>query len=230
MFGKFCRRGGEHIFYAVGGLVCNSISESGRCDIENQVYAVKMGGNGTVDSRNIVYLKEEDQAQPWVWHRPVDGEGNYKLIGIPEQDKLLYNPVKSGNRRDASISNRAKCSYLFFQTTGDGFYEISIKGGETWYPPEKPGHRTFSFILNDIYIVREYHQQRQRFSPNGIELIANFQLHRNGQMLKLQGHPSKLVELIDNKLKFEVCYSACPRPKVDPNWIVAAVSIVKFKN
>lgn len=192
------------------------------------MYAVNMNGIETVDSRNISYLRNYDSTQPWVWVKKHDTTTRPYLGGVPSKDGYLYDHVFGGTDRLAQPLDRSKCSYLLFRTEGDGFYEISIKGGEHWHPTNSSQNRTFSVILNDVYIVNEYQVKRHRDNPLGVELVANFRIHQKSQMFELQGHTCKRIERTDRKMKLEICYSTCDQKYVDPNWSMVALSIVKF--
>lgn len=198
-----------------------------------------MGGKAHVDSRNINYTNGKEAEKDWevpsgFW---LSGGNRYTTIpGIPSLDEELYKDFASG--RSIWLSRRSKdpkdyCAKRFFEIMEDGLYEISIKVGELWYKGSEAGGRLYSFLLNDLYIVREFYHEQYRPRPQGIEFVANFKIFKGRTMLTLQGHPSKKIPRTNNTLKFQACYSLCHNElankfRVDRNWVMYAVSIIKL--
>lgn len=154
---------------------------------------------------------------------------------VPEADVEIYKTWAGGDARHlkgVSDSLAMKCAVLLFQTYGDGYYEISMKTGEVHHRADRKNNRTFSILLNDIYIVREFVVEKYRTSPNGLELVANFRIFENKKLLELQGHPPKEIERSDGKLQLDICHSSCDSKKVgfrvDRNWVMYGLSIIKF--
>lgn len=240
-FGEnFCQNKGDHIYYAISGLVCKSQDQNKWCLGERVVYAVNFAGPNLTDSRRIYYQDGTKKLSPSDWELIEDhwSYGPIKYngpVGVPSLDRKLYEMFYVGlgynAPRHLKENPSRSCSKLHFKTYGDGLYEISIKTGELWW--ESDGYRTFSFLLNDMYIVREFQQEMYRERSLAIELVTNFRISQDNTMLELQGHPLKKIESADKKLTFEVCFSSChnvitTKYKVDRNWIMNALSIIKF--
>lgn len=188
-----------------------------------------MNGGKHVDSRSISYLSRYDSALPWNWAWGHDTDSQHEVTGIPDMDKFLYKRVVSGTHWNVPGKlDRSKCSYLLFQTDGDGMYEMSFRVLEHFHKASLNVNRTYSILLNDVYIVNEYQVEQLRKSPEGVELVVNFRVYQKAQMFELHGHPGKTIEPRDKNMKLEVCYSNCSTKIVDPNWSLAALSIVKF--
>lgn len=166
----------------------------------------------------------------------MEGSSNVDVKNVPENDVNIYKTWASGAWKNVNKSRSVElgCAILEFKPDGDGKYEISIKTGELYHKASRNENRTFSIILNDLYIVKEFTLERYRVSPNGLELNANFKISSNGDFFQLQGHVFKRVERSDKKLELEICHSNCGHGQsgfnVDRSWVMYGLSIVKFKH
>ncbi len=152
---------------------------------------------------------------------------------MPKADEGIYKSWASGSWANINKTTRSVaigCAVLRFQVDGDGTYEISMKTGEVYWPRANNFNRTFSIMLNNEYIVKEFVVERYRLSPNGLELIQLFRIVDNGSALLLQGHPRRHIPQRNN-LRLEFCHSTCESTAVfvvDPNWVMYGLSIIKY--
>lgn len=231
---SFCQRTGQHMYYAIGGIVCQSLNHIGRnyCKLGKIIYAVNFHDVPHTDSRGIYHKtsnKSDWELQPDVWWQ---AKSRINVEQVPQSDVKFYENFTSGEwvSINKTRSVAVGCAVLPFEIDGDGTYEISMKTGELWWPRAERQNRTFSVLLNDIYIVKEFVVERYRESPLGMELAANFEILGNEKLLRLQGHPTKEISSVELRLEF--CHSECTSEKlgfwVDRNWVLYGLSIIKF--
>lgn len=225
-----CQRGGYYVFYAIGGVICNSYKPNDRCTFEKVIYTLSSTYKET-DNKGIYYEKDIAFDKRWnisskLWSAHYMSNYHENLVPVRDGTCLVGN---AQNLPSPNPTEKDGCPTLLFEINGDGRYEIFLKLLDYKANPEVAVYkRAFSVLLNDMYIAREFNPNDYRLFGQGIEFIANFRIFGNESMLELQGHPS--ITIKEKTLKLEICYSFCARMgyEADPNWIVNSVSILKF--
>lgn len=232
---NFCQRKGDHVFYSVGGTLCNSQHQNNKCTIKKVVIATRFANGRSMDTKGLWY---EPDLDPWKhWSLTSDlWIGRSSIVDapfVPFWDKLLYREHAEGNfikLPTVDKTDRDGCA-IFSDTLEDGSYEISIKLLDHLnYNLSAPYKRYFNVILNGIYIAREFNPNSYRQRGYGVELVVNFQISNASRILVVQGYPKSFVNR-ERKLNLEICYSFCARigyVTADPNWMMNSISIVKF--
>ncbi len=189
------------------------------------------------DSKGLI---QEQEFEPWRrWNLSRDlwtqREVRVQARFVPTWDRELYKIQHGGNVSKLPTINQSEkdgCATRLFDTFGNGSYQISLKLLDSLDPAVGPRYkRAYNMLLNGMYIAREFNPNDYTPRDHGIELLANFWIHENGRKVELEGYPPTTVERPDKKLKLDICHSFCARigyPDYDANWMMNAISIVKF--
>lgn len=193
----------------------------GDCQVAKTMLAVNFNGPDHTDIWGVNFTKDdgtsyEDPSRVVKRFNMHD----FKPLGIPEQDLILYDSYIWGSSQGQSED--AKVIFLI-PTDGDGLYELKFSFNEPAY--KKIGKRSFRMIFGGLDIVEHFDFLAYREPMYAYDLVVPFEVLGDAKEVRMKGRNKMTIKRADKKIPLNFRWGTCAR---DRNWFVQALSVVKL--